>query len=184
MQTRGDSARQAYPLFQTGDGGSRPTSPLQLFFSVIDLDPAKELNALWHSRFPEVDGGGARLCCAAEHEDIYYAVAIWTNPSSAKLPQLPWLMLKRWAIADDAPTNAGSRMMMWMMKTIRRRLREVRMLVSYSDPDTNDGAIYRACGWVEAETTVRSGDGWGNRKRERTENDKPTRVTRWLRQLH
>lgn len=112
------SARVAQPLFQEAGGGSIPTSALDLWFVVVDLSRAKELNRLWHSRFPEVGGGGSRVCYAAEFGGIYYAVAIWTNPSSPKLPQCEWLMLKRWAIADDAPPNTASRMDSWMIRDI------------------------------------------------------------------
>lgn len=147
MDTRGDSTRQVCPLFQEGDGSSLLTSPLQLRFSVIAKDRAKELNRLWHSRFPSFGGGGARVCYGAEFDGLFYAVAMWTNPSSRKLPQRKWLMLKRYAIADDAPKNTASRMEGWMVRDIRKRFQEVTTLVSYSDPDTHDGTIYRACGW-------------------------------------
>lgn len=182
-----DSARVAYPLFHVGDGGSRPTSALQLFFRTIDLERAKTLNRLWHSRFPEVGGGNARICHAAEWEGIFYAVAIWTNPSSRNLPQLSWLMLKRWAIAPDAPRNLGSRMDSWMMRDLRQRFSGVETLVTYSDPDRHNGSLYRVCGWQEGATTKRSPSSkkWHNRDRRRaTTNDPCGRVTRWTKPLH
>jgi hypothetical protein len=178
--------RVAHPLFQAEGSGATPTTALQLHFGATDLGVAKQLNRLWHSRFPNFGGGGGRVCHVAEFDGLYYAVAIWTNPSAAKLPQRAWLMLKRWAIADDAPKNTASRMMMWMTKDIRRRFPEVKILVSYSDPDTHDGAIYKACGWDEGETTRRTAGSkqWHNQDRgSRSENRPCERVTRWTKRI-
>jgi hypothetical protein len=186
MTNRADSIRVVHPLFQAEGGGSIPTSALQLWFEGIDFKTAKRLNRLWHSRFPGFGGGGYRATHSAQFDGLYYAVAIWTNPSAAKLPQLSWLMLKRWAIADDAPPNTASRMMMWMVRDIRKRLPEVEMLVSYSDPDTHDGAIYKASGWTEGDTTKRTPGSkqWHNRERVRvSENQACEWVTRWTRRL-
>lgn len=185
MIHRAGSARVAQPLFQEAGGGSTPTSALDLWFLKIDFDRAKELNRLWHSRFPETGGGGSRVCYAAECNGIYYATAIWTNPSAAKLPQREWIMLKRWAIADDAPANTASRMDSWMFRDIRKRFPEVTTAVSYSDPDKHDGGIYRACNWVEGETTKRGIDnGWRNRERGNVAvNDLCKRVTRWTKAI-
>lgn len=181
-----DSIRVVQPLFHAAGGGSIPTSALQLWFSVADHDRAVELNRLWHSRFPEYGGGGSRACYVAEFGGLFYATAIWTNPTSPKLPQLQWLMLKRWAIADDAPTNTASRMMSWMVRDIRKRFPDVTTLVSYSDPDTHEGAIYRACNWTEGETTKRTfgSKRWRNRKRGRVAINKACeRVTRWTKEI-
>lgn len=184
--TRADDVRLAWPLFQAERGGCRPTSALQLRFQKIDFIPAKALNRLWHSRFPETGGGNARVCYAAEFDGQFWAVAIWTNPSSPKLPQRSWIMLKRWAIADERPKNTASRMDGWMFRDLARRFPEVEMAVSYSDPDSHEGAIYRACGWSEGETTTRKAGGkrWKNRTRPRqTANDECQRVTRWTKRV-
>lgn len=183
---RADGARVAQPLFQTADGGSRPTSALSLWFSKVDFNRASDLNRLWHSRFPETGGGNARVCYAAEFQGIFYAAAIWTNPSSPKLPQREWLMLKRWAIADDAPKNTASRMDGWMFRDLKKRFPEATKAVSYSDPDKHDGGIYRACGWSEGETTARktAGKNWKNRERQHiTKNEPCERVTRWTKAI-
>lgn len=156
---RADGVRAARPLFQEEGSGSIPTSALQFWFSTIKQEPAKALNRLWHSRFPETDTAATRVCHVAEFKGVYFAVAIWCNPSSPKLPQLEWLMLKRWAIAPEAPKNTGSRMESWMVRDVRRRFPEVHTLVSYSDADTHDGAIYKACGWIEGDTTERKTEG-------------------------
>lgn len=180
---RAGDVREAYPLFPADRGGSQPTPALRckdlLFFSV-DRDRAKELNRLWHSRFPELGGGGARACYAAEAGHVLYAVAVWTNPSSPKLPQLEWLMLKRFAIASDRPKNTASRMMGWMIRDVRQKFPAVTTLVSYSDPSTHDGTIYLATGWRRDTETRRAGVRWHNRSREHTANDPCRSVVRWL----
>lgn len=183
-----DGVRVACPLFfQEGGSGSIPTSALDLWFLKIKKDVARDLNRLWHSRFPKTTKTEPRVCYGAEFGGLYYATAIWTNPTSPKLPQLEWLMLSRWAIAPDAPKNAGTRMESWMVRDIRKRFPEVTMLVSYSDADTHDGAIYKACNWIEGETTVRntaSSKNWRNRERQRQQlNPSAERVTRWTKEL-
>jgi hypothetical protein len=181
MTLRAESVdRLAHPLFQAGGGGSIPTSALDLLFHEIQLDEAKRLNGLWHSRFPEVGGGNARVCYAAQHGGIFYAAAIWTNPSSPKLPQLTWMMLKRYAVSDDRPTHLAGRMMGWMIRQITKDFPAVQMLVSYSDPATHEGSIYRATGWINDGETSRETASWGNRDRDRTENTPCKSVVRWL----
>jgi len=175
----GESIRAMHPLFQVGQGGSIPTSPLHLRFFEVDKEWASRLNREWHSRFPELGGGAARVCYGAQHEGRMYAVAVWTNPSSPKLPQFSWLMLKRYAIADDAPRYTASRMLGWMTRDVRPRFTEVTTLVSYYDPDVHDGSIYAACGWSNPVITRRTkSTRWKNRTRRHTGNADAQRVAR------
>ncbi len=182
-----DGVRVAQPLYQVEGGGSLPTSALDLWFMKTKKETARTLNRCWHSRFPETTRAEPRVCHIAEFQGIYYAVAIWTNPTSPKLPQLEWLMLSRWAIAPDAPPNTGTRMESWMVRDVRKRFPEVTTLVSYSDADTHDGAIYKACNWTEGETTERKTVGpknWHNRERQRQQlNPTAERVTRWTKEI-
>lgn len=89
MNNRAVGVRVAHPLFQAEGSGAIPTTALQLWFGVTDLKRAKQLNRLWHSRFPSFGGGGSRACHVAEFDGLFYAVAIWTNPSAAKLLAAP-----------------------------------------------------------------------------------------------
>ncbi len=176
--------RLVHPLFPAEE--SAPPAASSLHFAPVTLATAKTLNRLWHSRFPEFGGGGMRAAYAAEWGGVYYAVAIWTNPSSPKLPQRAWLMLKRWAIADDAPPQTASRMMSYMLRHLRRTFREVTTLVSYSDPQRHEGGIYRACSWEEGETTPRLTGAklWHNRQRGNVAANEPCElVTRWTKRL-
>lgn len=180
MNRVGGASRLARPLFQAGDGGSNPTSTLSLWFAEIEYERAKELNKLWHSSLPGFGGGNCRVCYAAEFEGVFYATALWSNPSSPKLPQKTWLQLRRLAIAPDAPRNTATRMLGWMARDVRRRYPEVEVLVSYQDCDKHSGAIYAAAGWVPEEVQIRSEKTtWRNRKRAKFVEDKPTKVRRW-----
>lgn len=169
MNKRAESIdRSMHPLFQAGEGGSIPTSALALFFSATDRETFVRLNRGWHSRLPKIGASQGRVYYVAEHEGRIYAVAMWSNPVARMLPQLEWLELRRFAIADDAPKNTASRMLGWMTRDIRKRFSEVVRLISYQDMDAHAGTIYKAAGWKHAENydygKARSGmNAWGNR---------------------
>lgn len=147
----GDGARVAYPLFQEGDGGSHPTSPLQFVVYKISTDRAKKLNKLWHSRLPNFGTGylDSSTCYGLYFGDICYGVAIWGYPTSPSLPQdKSYFELKRMALAPDVPTNTASRFIAIMTKIIRKEIPKVRKLISYQDTDVHKGTIYKASGWI------------------------------------
>lgn len=150
--------RDMHPLFHAGDGGSIPTSALELFFAPISRDRFVELNKAWHSRLPKVGASQFRVCYAAEFSGVIYAVAAWSNPVARLLPQQQWLELRRMAVSDDAPKNTASRMIGWMVRDIRKRFPEVHRLISYQDCEVHKGTIYAASGWTRA-------DGYVSRKR-------------------
>ena len=183
--TRGDSIRVMHPLFQEGEGGSTPTSPLSakaLMLDRIDFRRAKALNRQWHSRMPRFGTGFVEnqpfLCWAAVHGGIIYAVAIWSNPAARNLPQQTWLELRRLAIADDAPKNTASRMLRIMELLIRRERPAIVRLVSYQDTGAHTGTIYRAAGW-KATTLSAEGDDWDRPSRTRPEVQSDAAKQRW-----
>ena len=158
---RGDCIEVVHPLFQEEGDGSIPISSLQLHFGQITLRQAKLLNDHWHSRLPNYTQTQAIICFGAEFSGIYYAVAIWSNPSSASLPS-NWLELKRMAISKSAPKNTASRMIGWMIRDIRKKYPSCPKLISYQDTDVHSGTIYKASGWRAAHTS--KGDTWQGRK--------------------
>ncbi len=173
MINRAGDLRVAYPLFQAEGGGSIPTSALQLRFEEIHVKRARDLNALWHSRLPVYDTGfclNSTISYGAEFEGVYYAIAIWTNPVAAALPQYEWLELRRMAISDDAPKNTASRMLGFMAKDIRKRFPQVVRLISYQDCEAHAGTIYKAAGWQA--TVTHKGGSW-NRPNAKNRNGKP-----------
>lgn len=133
--------------FPAEDGGASPTS--RLHFTPVGLDEANALlrtdhylGAIGRSRF--VFGGWA--------DDCLVAVQVWATPTARLVPQ-EWLELTRWCLAPESGRNAGSRMMGWVARWMRKNHPEVRTGVSYSDPGIgHDGALYKASGWVTAPT--------------------------------
>lgn len=177
------------PLFQAEEGGSTPTSALQLFFSPTDRDTFARLNRDWHSRLPKINATvGGKVFYSAEFDGIAYAVAMWSNPVARLLPQKTWLELRRFAIADDSPPNTASRMLAWMARDIRQRFPEIVRLVSYQDTEVHDGTIYKASGWKQAEGYKGRRKGWaagqgGGATRMRRTNQAPAIRMRWEKAL-
>lgn len=158
--TRAEGDRVAHPLFQVEGGGSTPTSALSLLFHRIDRTKFAELNRAWHSRLPKIGASQFRVCYAAECGGKFYAVAAWSNPVARLLPQLEWLELRRFAIAEDAPKNTASRMLGWMIRDIRRTFPAVVRAISYQDLHAHQGTIYKAAGWHHAEGYESRARGW------------------------
>ena len=162
----GDSARVAYPLFQTEDGGSLPTSPLQFLVGKISLDKAIELNNMWHSRLPNANKSNMirtkyRICLGASYQYRWYAVAIWTNPIARHFNDKNWLELRRFAISSDAPKNSASRLISVMLSMIKKELPFIKMVISYQDTEVHQGTIYKASGWYMGNKTKASEVRWG-----------------------
>lgn len=169
MNSCGDSTRVVHPLFQTEDGGSIPTSPLQLHIGEVSVAKAIDLNALWHSRLPSVIRGNIdrnrhSVCFAAEFDGVFYASAIWSSPVAGDLLTKGeyWLELRRFAIADDAPKNTASRMLSIMCRLIRARFPEIVRLISYQDTEAHAGTIYKAAGWSRGKVVTDTN--WGLRR--------------------
>ncbi len=60
---RADSTRVVHPLFQTEEGGSTPTSALQLLVVEIKKDTYRDLLRKWHSRLPECGNYQSHTVC-------------------------------------------------------------------------------------------------------------------------
>ena len=146
----GDGVRVAQPLFPVEGQGSIPMSPLQFEIFEIDRRIAVKLNALWHSRLPVYNTGfclNSTVSYGLIYKNIYFAIAIWTNPVAQALPQKNWLELRRMAICNEAPKNTASRMLSIMAKMIKTKLPFVCNLISYQDVESHKGTIYKASGW-------------------------------------
>ena len=158
--TRAESMRVMRPLFQAEEGGSTPTSALQLFFSTTNRNTFRELNKAWHSRLPEIGASQGRAYYVAEHAGVAHAVAMWSNPVARLLPQQTWLELRRLAICSDAPKNTASRFISWMVRDIRRSFPDVEKLISYQDCEVHVGTIYKASWWIPSPGYVGRKRGW------------------------
>ena len=185
MNNRAESIMVMYQLFQTGEGGSLPTSALQMRVERIDWQTAKDCNRAWHSRLPRIgDPKGtekAMLFYGAIHGGRCYAVAIWSHPVNRHLPQVEWLELRRMAICKDAPKNTGSWMLGVMARMIRKHKPEVVNLISYQDESAHAGTIYRAAGWIP---TVRTNyKPWTNNSRSRPQDQSNGAKQRWEKKI-
>ena len=183
-QFRADDVTDSMPLFRSGRGGSTPTSALQFKVRKCNVHKACELNALWHSRFPKIDWSNVvrnkdSVCYVAEHEDIAYAVAIWSSPIAAnRLSEgKTALELRRMAICDEAPLNTASRMIGVMRRIIAKELPHITLLVSYQDTDVHTGTIYKASGWIVS--AKNKGTSWTNKTRSRNKEQSMSDKIRW-----
>ena len=178
-----DDVRVACPLFHAERSGSIPTSALHLTILPIATIETVKLNRLWHSRLPEIGNAHMCFCYVAEHDGIYYAVAMWSPPVARAFNGRGYLELRRLAIANDAPKNTASRMIAIMTRLIRRERPETKRLISYQDTEVHDGTIYRAAGWTPC---VQSSSAriWNmpNRYRKKTQTAAPK--IRWEKILH
>lgn len=174
----GDSTRVVHPLFQAEEGGSIPTSPLQLRFGFIAMRIAIALNEKWHSRLPAFTSPPERcVAMAAEYEGIYYASAIWSPPLARMLNHQGIYELRRLAIAADAPKLTASRMLRIMRLLIKRRMPDLKKLISYQDTGAHDGTIYKAAGWKEA--NLDRGGEWNRPSRYSSPTQAATPKIRW-----
>lgn len=133
--------------FQAGDGGANPTSALH--FETATVAEVNPLLATAHYLGPS---RAARVCFAGWVDNDLVACQVWKWPTARLVPN-DWLELTRWCLTPEAGKNAGSRMMGYARRWIRRNMPEVPTLVSYSDPGHgHTGGLYKASGWVYAPT--------------------------------
>lgn len=181
MNYCGESIRVMHPLFQEGQGGSIPTSPLSMRVEKVQFEFAKRLNKRWHSRLPRFGTGCVEKMYfhsfAATFGGMAYAVAIWSNPVARNLPQETWLELRRMARGPDSPRYTCSWMLGIMARLIRKQLARVEVLVSYQDLDSHSGTIYRAAGWKP--TTINSDGNWTRARRPRPKAQSESPKQRW-----
>jgi hypothetical protein len=135
--------------FLAGDGGASPTP--RLHFTTATVAECAPLLASEHYLGPI---GAGRCAFAGWVDDVLVACQVYKWPTARLLPSDgTWLELSRWCLTPDAGKNAGSRMMAWVARQLRRAYPNVTTLVSYSDPvHGHTGALYRASGWVESPT--------------------------------
>ena len=180
----GDSIINNAPLFQSGDGGVMPTSPLQLQIRECNVHLACDLNKLWHSRFPIIDWTNVvrnkrYICFIAEYNFINYATAIWSSPIAGNRIKNSneILELRRMAISKDAPKNTASRMISIMVKIIKKSFPEITSLISYQDTEVHSGIIYKASGWKASKSSKFCS--WGDGKRVRAADQSKANKIRW-----
>jgi len=135
--------------FPAGDGGASPTPRLQ-----FETATAAEVNQLLVDEHYLGPTNSARYCFAGWVDGELVAAQVWRWPTARMLPSDgSWLELSRWCLTHDAGKNAGSRMMGWVARWLRRNAVGVTTLVSYSDPvHGHTGSLYKASGWTYTPT--------------------------------
>jgi hypothetical protein len=165
-ESRADSIRVMHPLFQVGQGGSIPTSALQLRIEESPLQHAAELNKLWHSALPDLFLPTCNrdvVSFVGTFDGRAFATAIWSGPVSNHHNDGITVELRRFAIAPDAPKFTASRMLGIMARLIAKRMPHIRRLISYQATAVHAGTIYKAAGWTAAHLS--KNPKWGTRKR-------------------
>jgi len=133
--------------FQAGDSGANPTSALH-----FDTATVMEVNPLLASGHYLGSIRSARVCFAGWRDNQLVACQVWRWPT-ARMVSTDWLELARWCLTPEAGANAGSRMMGFARRWIRRNMPRVQTLVSYSDPSHgHTGTLYKASGWTYSPT--------------------------------
>lgn len=150
---RAGGAVGSMPLFQSGDGGSIPTSALDLTVREVSMRTAADLNRQWHSMLPRTDlgnllCGNMSVAYAADYDDRWYGVAIYSQPIIASLCDGETIELRRLAICDDAPKNTATRMMAVTRRMLKKKWPHLSRIVSYQAIDVHHGTIYKADGWT------------------------------------
>jgi hypothetical protein len=120
------------------------------------------------------------VCYSFEHDNISYAVAIWSSPIAANRMKDgdKLLELRRMAVAPDAPPNTASRMLSIMRRKIQTKFPDIIRLVSYQDTEVHKGTIYKASGWHIASTQTEAVD-WSNETRKRAKAQSTAPKVRW-----
>ena len=181
LSIRVDDVRDNIPLFRGGSGGSNPTSTLQLLVRPCSVHRAVELNRAMHSSLPNIHWSNIvrappSICFVGEYDDIVYASAIWSAPVARLLNGRGMIELRRFAIANDAPKNTGSRMLSVMRKIIKKEFPGISRLISYQDTEVHKGTIYKAAGWTVASLShpgSGSALGWSSRPRRASQSGSP-----------
>lgn len=135
--------------FQAEDDGASPIPRLH-----FETATTVEVNSLLVNEHYLGPSRAGQYCYAGWLNDELVAAMVFRWPTARHLPcDGTWLELSRWCLTSDAGKNAGSRMMGWVARHLRRHSPRVDLLVSYSDPSQgHTGALYRASGWVWAPT--------------------------------
>lgn len=173
--------------FQFVDGGSKPTSPLQLTIKEITPQLASVLNESWHSVLPRIEWSNITrnthyVCYSAIYNHLSYAVGIWSSPVAQNRFKngKSILELRRLAISPQAPKNTASWMIGIMVRLIRKRFPDIERLISYQDTEVHSGTIYKASGWKPIKG--HSFKTWTNRPNRKIDQSQAIKI-RWEKEI-
>lgn len=132
-------------LFQIEDGGSIPTSPLQLKIVECKFSQIRHIFEEYHYKKAHM-GGGISWCLAAEYNRQYLAGMVIGKPRHDKKysAEVKCVEIRRMACIDALPKNTESWMLskaIWWM----RKNTDISRVISYSDKSVgHKGTIYKA----------------------------------------
>jgi hypothetical protein len=148
--TRADSTSSA-SVFQTGDGGSTPTSALHFSeCSVAEVSGFFTVHYL--KRRPSV----VRFCAKAVMNGEGMGCITFSEPPAQTNTRYggPVLELSRLFLLDSAPKNSESRFSAWSLRAVAKKFPDKIGVVSYADPSAGHrGVIYRASNFRYDEMT-------------------------------
>ena len=155
-------------LFQQVNGGSNPTSPLQLFFRTIRSDNANRVFEKFHYAHRAVPISESFGAYKMDSMRTLVGAISFGKPASPSLCDGACgtenshriYELNRLWMNDECPKNSESRFIGWSLRQIKR-LHPDWILVSYADTEQNHkGTIYRATGWVYTGLSEERGFDW------------------------
>lgn len=165
MSFSGDSIEAMLPLFQEEEGGSIPTSPLQLRFEIVAPRTAAVAYRKWH--YLKDDGFLSQVSFGAFYGGKLEGAISFGALSAPALKgywdrktQAGWYEIKRLALSPACPRNSESRMIGTTITLLRRRC-FVKGIVTYADAGYgHSGIIYRAAGFEYLGLTSPRSDFW------------------------
>ena len=144
------------PDFQSGDGGSSPTSTLQFTLEPITRRQASNLIETWHySR--STRGVNGKINLGIVFGGVVYGAAIIGQPATPNVANkysekgtLKVLELRRFCCVDETPKNTESYFLSKIAWWIKRNT-DCNRIISFADETYgHKGTIYKAANWKEA----------------------------------
>lgn len=170
MNRCGDSLKAEQLTFPWGDGGSIPTSPLQLFIKPVTKQIVQDIYRKWHylgsqgfissynfaAYFNNQCLGGISFGPPSAWETVY---SIWGHKNQQGIFEI-----KRLVMCDTCPKNSESRFIRIAIKLLRAQT-TVRAIITYADSrQGHTGIIYRASNFTYRGLTKPKKDFWINGK--------------------
>jgi hypothetical protein len=141
-------------LFHEVEGGSIPTSPLQMKLRPISYNSAIAFYSKWH--YLGKTDFIASLNYGAFFEDRCVGVISYGTPNATDIKDLydrnnqeGWFEIKRLAMEDACPKNSESRMIGISIQLIKKSNKKIKGIITYADAGVGHiGTIYKASGFT------------------------------------
>lgn len=151
------------PLFQTGKGGSIPTSTHQLNLSIVSVKEAKLCYEQWH--YLGKTGFMSTFNFGVFFNDELVGCISYGIPNAKNIrglfasdTQKGWWEIKRFALSPICPKNSESRVIAVSVRLLRKAT-AVKGIVTYADSGYGHvGTIYKASGFRYVKLTDQKTD--------------------------